>query len=262
MSETNLVVIARDVSSTLADGELTFLERRPIDVERARAQQRAYLDALARNGARVVVLPAEPEWPDAVFVEDTAIVVDELAVTTIPGSPSRRPEVISVADALARYRRVEFMRGPGTLDGGDVLRVERDLYVGISGRTTREGAEELRSILEPRGYSVYEVEVHGSLHLKTACTYLGRGAVLANREWIDASAFDRLEIVDVPAEEPWAANSLTVGGTCLVASCFPRTGELLASRGFEVEAVDISELQKAEAGLTCMSLLFQSPAPG
>jgi dimethylargininase len=252
-------VIVREVSPALASCALTYRAREPIDVELARAQHHGYAEALRRLGARVVALPAEPDLPDAVFVEDTAVVVDEVAVTTIPGSESRRMEVPSVADALARYRPVEFMVGPGTVDGGDVMRVGRTLYVGVSTRTSTEGACELRRRLAPYGYSVVEVDVGGSLHLKTACSFVGRGTVLANRNWFDAGRLDGLRVLDVEPTEPWAANTVRYGETVLASASAPVTCARLAAHGYAVLPVDISELQKAEAGLSCLSLILDAP---
>jgi dimethylargininase len=248
--------LAREVSPTLGDCELTFLDREPIDLERAAAQHRAYCELLAELGLRVVVLPAEPDLPDAVFVEDTSVALDEVAVVTLPGAASRRPEVVSMAAALRRYRPVEYMTGPGTLDGGDVMRVARTLYVGRTARTTDDGIADLRALVEPRGYEVVPVRVDGCLHMKSGCSYLGRGAVLANPAWVDASSFRDVEVIDVPESEPWAANTVAVRDTVVVSSAFPETRRLLEARGFAVRALDVSELHKAEGGLSCLSVLL------
>jgi dimethylargininase len=235
--------IMRGVSPSMSRCELTFVER---DV---RAM-------LGRLGVRAVVLPAEPRLPDSVFVEDVAVVLDELAVTTFPGSPARRPEVPAVADVLARFGPVEFMCGPGTLDGGDVLRMGRTLFVGLTRRTTAEGAAELDAIVSRFGYSVIGVPVAASLHLKTACSPIGRGVLLANRAWFEADRLAAYEILDVDPSEPWAANTLLLDDTVVLAASAPRTRDRLAAAGFTVEALDISEFQKAEGGLSCLSLLM------
>src|SRR5204863_2683547 len=138
-----LTAITREVSASISDCELSFHAREPIDVAKAIAQHKAYRDCLVDLGVRVVSLPAEPELPDAVFVEDPAVVVDEVAVISIMGVPSRRPEARSLADALSRYRPVKFLREPATLDGGDVLRVGRRVFAGLSRRTNREGIAQL-----------------------------------------------------------------------------------------------------------------------
>lgn len=251
------VALTRDVSATIGECELTFLDREPIDVERAVAQHRVYCEILADLGVRVVVLPAEPDLPDAVFVEDTTVALDEVAVVTLPGAASRRPEVISMAETLRRFRPVEYMLGPGTVDGGDVMHIGRTLYVGRTARSTDEGIEDLRRLVAPHGYRVEPVEVDGCLHMKSGCAYLGRNAVLANRQWVDVSAFGDAEIVDVAESEPWAANTLTIGDTVLLASCFPGTRAIVERRGFTVRPADISEFQKAEGGLSCLSVLLR-----
>jgi len=248
------IAITREVSPSIAACELSYLDREPIDVERATAQHRAYVECLSSLGLGVVVLPAQPALPDAVFVEDTAIVLDELAVVTFPGAESRRPEVLTIADALVRYRPLEFMPGPDTLDGGDVLRIGRTLYVGRTPRTSEGGIDWLRRTLAPHGYAVEGVDVSGCLHLKSGCSYVGRNTVLANRAWLDVDRIAGVEVLDVA--EPQAANTLLVGDTVLVSASFPETRARLESRGFAVRSLDISEIQKAEAGLTCMSLLL------
>lgn len=254
----SIVALTREPAASLAACELTYLERRPIDSGRAAAQHRAYREALEACGARVVVLPAIEDLPDSVFVEDTAVVLDELAVITRPGVESRRPEVEAVEPEVARLRpllaRVE---PPATLEGGDVLRAGRTLYVGLSPRTNASGVEALRAAVGPHGYEVVAVELRGCLHLKTGCASLGDDAVLVNTDWIDPRTFDGLEVLRVPAEEPFAANALRVGQTLCVGAQFERTAHVLARRGYDVRAVDVSEFAKAEAGLTCMSLLFR-----
>ena len=238
--------------------ELTYLERQPIDAALAAAQHRAYCDAHKACGARVVVLPAIEELPDSVFVEDPAVVLDELAVITRPGVESRRPETAAIEPEVARLRPVTArVEPPATIEGGDVLRVGRTLYVGLSPRTNPAGVGRLRELVAPHGYAVVAVELRGCLHLKTGCAALGGGAVLVNTDWIDPRTFRGLEVVSVPAEEPFAANALRIGRTVCVGAAFTRTARLLRARGLDVMPVDVSEFAKAEAGLTCMSLIFQ-----
>ena len=184
--------------------------------------------------------------------------VDEVAVLTRPLLPVRQREMESVAAALAAYRPRRFIREPGTLEGGDVLRIGRTLYVGLTQRTNRAGIEQLAGFLAPYGYEVWPVEVRGCLHLKTACTYLGRDTVLAAPESVETSELDGVEIVNVPGGEPGAGNALLIGETIVLPASFPQTRMLLEQRGFRVEAVDVSELQKAEAGVTCCSILLEN----
>ena len=255
-----LTAITREVSASLERCELTYLERQPINLALAKEQHRAYERALRSLGVDVVRLPALDDNPDAVFVEDGAVVLDEVAVVTNIGAPSRAGELESLAEALARYRPVCRLRAPATLDGGDVLRVGRTLYVGRSRRTNEEGIVQLRRIAEPHGYDVIAVPVRGALHLKTACTYLGRDTLLANPAWVDLTPRATTRVIAVPESEPWGASVLNVAGNLLMPSSYPRTRELLASHGFEARAVDLSELQKAEGGPTCLSLIFESRA--
>ena len=252
-----LIAITRAVSPALEKCELSFVARRPIDLARAKEQHRAYERTLESLGAHVVSLPAEPELPDSMFVEDPAIVLDELAVIFPLGTATRRAEAESLARELGRYRKLARVELPGTVEGGDVLRIGRELYVGRSRRTNAEGIRQLAAIAGPRGYEVISVAVNGCLHLKSAVTYLGERKLVANRAWFDAAAFAGYEWVDVAPEEPHAANALEMGGAVIFPAAFPRTRERIEKCGFRVISLDISELQKAESGLTCSSLIFE-----
>ena len=253
-----VTALTRAVSPSLVDCALTFRERTPIDVERAMAQHAAYEDSLRGLGVRVVSLPAEPDLPDAVFVEDTAVVVDELAVLAAPLLPSRRREVASMDAALAPWRRRAYIQGDGTLEGGDVMRIGRDLYAGRSARTNDAGIAQLAAHLEPLGYAVHAARFSDCLHLKSACTYIGRHTVLANRDWVDTGQFGGVDVIDVDPEEPGAANALLVDGHVVLPASYPLTRRRLTAAGFAVAAVDVSELQKAEAGVTCCSILLDA----
>jgi dimethylargininase len=252
------IALTREISPSLAHCELTHLPRETIDVDRARAQHRAYEDLLRAIGCDVRRLPAEPDLPDSVFVEDTAVVFHELAVVTRPGAASRREEVRSVAVTLASYRQLHRLQEPATLDGGDVLVVGRTVFVGLSSRTNEEGARQLAAAIEPQGYAVRPLTVRSCLHLKTAVTRVGPATVLLNPDWVDAQAFDAWERTLVHPEEPWAANALAVGGRVLYPAGFPRTRERLIARGLDVRDVDLSELAKAEGGVTCCSLVLEA----
>jgi dimethylargininase len=254
-----LIALTRGVSPTLGDCELQDLARQPIDIAKAIEQHRCYERCLAELGARVLSLPPDPRFPDGVFVEDPALVLNEIAVITRMGAESRRTEGQSIGAALASFRPVlHWLQEPATLEGGDVMRIGKTLYVGLSHRTNREGIAQLSDLLKPFGYAVTPVNVHGCLHLKSACCYLGRQTVLANRAWIDSSALDGFKVIDVPAEEPHSANVLRVGGTLVLPSAFPKTLELLENSGFQVRTIDVSEFAKAEGGVTCTSILFES----
>lgn len=253
-----LVAVTRPPTEALARCELTHLDRQPIDAGVALSQHRAYEACLSRLGAEVVSLAPEPDLPDSVFVEDVAVVLEEVAIITRPGAASRRRERASVADALARYRPVQRIRAPATLDGGDVLRVGSVLYVGASTRTNADGVAQLEQIAAPFGYDVCSVAVTGCLHLKSACSHVGDGIILVNRNWIDASLLRPASLVDVPLEEPAAANTVLVRDTVVLAAGFPRTLAVLESLDRKVKTVDLSELRKAEAGGSCMSLIFEA----
>ncbi len=258
------IAIVRRPAPTLADRcELTFLERTPIDFETLDRQHAAYRDALATAGARVIVLDAIASAPDSVFVEDTAVVLDEVAILARPGVASRKHEPALIEAALAaKRRRIERIEAPGTLDGGDVLVVGERMFVGLSGRTNQAGLESLAKIALRYGYRVTPVRVHGSLHLKTACTALDATTILLNPAWVDAAAFADFERIEVNAEEPFAANILPVGSVLIANAAFPRTLERVHAHarisGQRVVPVDMSEFGKAEAGLTCMSLVFSN----
>ncbi|MEP6471944.1 MAG: arginine deiminase family protein [Acidobacteriota bacterium] len=253
--------ITREVGTSLADCLLTFLEREPIDVEKAKAQHAAYDEALRRAGAEVEVLPADDELPDSVFVEDTAVVFDEAAVITRPGTPERQREVPAVEAALSRYRELRRITAPGTLEGGDVLRVGRAYYVGVTSRTNREGFEQFASIVREFGYRAIPVGVSGCLHLKSAVTALDEETLLLNPSWLDAAALPNVRRVVVPAEEPFGANSLVANGVVHLSARWKRTRELVEKAGFPVTPLDVSEFEKAEAGLTCLSLIFSAQRP-
>lgn len=262
------VAITREVSRTLTTCELTHLDRKPIDLERARAQHHVYLAALAEAGCRVEVLPEEPDYPDAVFVEDTAVVVDELAVLTVPGAPSRRGETATIGAALRRFQPLAELVPPATLDGGDVLLLGRQLYVGLSSRSNRAGVEQLRQHLAPFGYTVEGIELGACLHLKTAVTEVLPGVLLLNPDWVAPALFPDHEVVAVDPAEPFAANVLRIGHTLIYPQAFPRTAARLrstlagqlAANAVRLIEVAADELAKAEGAVTCCSLVF-SEAP-
>ena len=244
------------MSPRIADCELTHVTRVPIDHGRASTQHHAYCQVLAELGARVEWLEPLPLQADGVFVEDTAVVVDECAVIARPGVASRRPETASMAEALAKYRPIAHLDAGACLEGGDVMRVERTLYVGRSARTNDAGIAGLADALAPHGYQVRAVDLKGCLHLKTACTFVPPGFLLFNPDWIEASIFPALDAVEVNPDEPFGANTLTLGGVTLVGAQFPRTRERLEAAGVRTRAFDLSELAKAEGALTCSSVIF------
>ena len=251
------LAITRAVSPAFAECELSFVAREPIDLALAHVQHAAYNQVLRSAGCEVMQLPAEPAFPDSVFVEDTAIVLDDVAVITRPGAASRRGEVDSIARALRAHRPLLALEAPATLDGGDVMRVGRTLYVGESARSNRDGVAQLRGLLAPHGYAVETLPIAGCLHLKSAVTLVDDGVLLVQPEWIDVAKLDGFTLIEVDPSEPHAANALRIGDAIVYPTSFPRTQAKLAAAGIEVIAVDVSELQKAEGAVTCCSLVFE-----
>jgi dimethylargininase len=253
-----LIAITREVSRSIAQCELTHLSRVQIDLELARSQHQRYQKALVELGCEVVSLAEQPDLPDSVFVEDVAIVLDECAVITRPGAESRRPETESVASKLSEYRKLGFIEAPGSLDGGDVLRVGRRLFVGLSGRSNSAAVDQLRALIAPYGYEVKAVEVHGCLHLKSAVSQVAENTLLVNPRWVKPVDFGAVEWLEIDPAEEYAANTLLLGKSIIYPTSFPRTRQLLEQYGIPVLAVDVSELQKAEGAVTCCSLVFKS----
>jgi dimethylargininase len=256
MSMPAMLALVRDVSPQLAHCQLTHLERATIDTVRAVAQHRGYTQALQALGCRLEWLLPLPECPDGVFVEDTAVVLPEIAVISRPGAASRRAETASVAAALGHHRRVSRISEPGCLDGGDVLRIGRTLHVGVSGRTNEAGIAQLAQLLGAYGYRVEQVTLEGCLHLKSAGSFIPPDVLLVNPAWLEATTFAGLRVIAVDEREPHAANTLTIGDTTLVSAAYPRTCRRLVAAGVRTRSVEVSELHKAEGGLTCMSLLL------
>ena len=253
-----LMAITREVSAAFQACELTHLDRVPIDLDRAREQHAAYEWALVEAGCTVRRLDSSADMPDAVFVEDIAVVLDEGAVVCRPGAEPRRTETAGVLEALARHGRpAQHIKAPGTLDGGDVLVIGRQVFVGSSARTNRAGIDQLARMLEPVGYAVRVVPVRGCLHLKSAATALAPDTVLINRVWVPAYAFAGLSLLDIDPQEPYGANALAVADVVVYPSAFPRTRERLERRGLRVRPVDVDELQKAEGAVTCCSVIFE-----
>ncbi len=248
--------LIRPVSPAMTRCELTHLARSPVDVALAREQHRRYVEMLASLGCRIIELAAEPELPDSVFVEDTAIVLDEIALITRPGAESRRPETLSVAATLERYRPCAAITSPGTLDGGDVLRVGYRLFVGQSSRSNADGIRQLAAAAGPHGYEVMPVKVRGCLHLKSAVTQVGPDTLLINDDWVDRSAWPGMRFVAVAPDEPHAANALCIGDAVVHAESGPRTRARLEAAGLRVLPVDVSEMEKAEGAVTCCSVIF------
>jgi dimethylargininase len=253
-----LIAVTRVVSPALAECELTHLPRDPINVGKAIADHERYEAALRSLGARVVRAPEEPTLPDAVFVEDTALVLDEVAIITRPGAPSRRPETESMASVLSAYKPLQRIQPPGTLDGGDVLAVGRTIYVGLSSRTNHAGRAQLETFVREWGYEVLPVPIDGCLHLKSAVTQVADNLLLINAHWVRPECFASIEIMTVAPLEPAGANALRIGTAVIYPAHHPETAERLDRAGVRVVPVPCTELAKAEGGVSCCSVVFEA----
>lgn len=252
-----MIALTREVSPRITECELTHLARAPIDLARARAEHEAYEAALRGLGCEVQRVPAAPELADSVFIEDTAIVLDELAILCRPGAVSRRGETMAVGGVLRSLRPLMAILSPGTVDGGDVLRAGRRLFVGRSGRTNADGIKQLRALARSAGYEVIPVDFRGCLHLKTAATLVAPGLALINPDYVSAAALSPLDVLLIDPAEPMAANALLLGDEVVHPVEFPRTRALLESSGIRVRTVPAGELAKAEGGVTCCSILIE-----
>ena len=251
-----LIAITREVNTAIGDCELSFIPRVSIDIALAQQQHQHYQSVLSSIGCEIVVVPTEPDLADSVFIEDTAIVLDEIAVLLRPGAATRLPEVAGVESVLQQYRKLAAIQPPGTLDGGDLLRVDNMIFAGLSTRSNQNGIEQLRHIVMDYGFSVKTVKPTKCLHLKSAVSAVAPGMLLINPDWINGSAFGDYELIDVDKEEMHAANALLVGQSVIYPSSFPRTTDRLATRGINVVPINLSELQKAEGAATCCSLIL------
>lgn len=251
-----LQAITRKIGPNINACELTHLGRHSINIDKARAQHAEYEKLLADLGCELLSLSAELDLPDSVFVEDTAVVLDEAAIITRPGARSRRPETETIARALQGHRDLLYIEKPGTLDGGDVLLSGKTLYVGLTSRSNQAGCEQLGRLVAPFGYQVQGVEVSGCLHLKTAVTQVADNTLLLNPNWVDSNLFGLMRVLEIDPREPFAANALRIKSTVVYSSDHPWTRQQLEDEGVTVAALDVSELAKAEGAVTCCSLIF------
>jgi dimethylargininase len=253
---TGLIALTRAVSPTLEAALVSHVARQSIDMDLAVRQHAAYEALLTELGATVVPVPEAPDLPDAVFVEDCAVVLDEIAVVARPGARARLPEVDAVAATLARYRECAWVEGPGTLDGGDVLVLGQTIYVGRSSRTNDSGIDQLLAAVAPYGYAVLPVEFGGALHLKSVCTALEDETLFLDPRRVDVTQFRECEYLAVPGDEWPAVNTVLVHETVVMAAGYPEAVRLVESTGRAVRAIDISEFAKVEGGVSCKSILM------
>lgn len=251
------LAITRDVSPRFNECEITHIDRTPIDVQVARSQHHAYVQAIKELGYAVLELPAEPDLPDSVFVEDTAVVLPDVALITNPGADSRKPETGSIIQALRPYRELVFIEPPGSLDGGDVLVLGKNIFVGLSTRSNQAAVDQMNEKLGKYGYNTQGIELHDCLHLKTAVTRVDEKTLLINRKWVDMEHFEGFELIEVDESEPFAANCLPLGNAIIFPTAFPKTSAKLVARGYQLKPVLVDELAKAEGAVTCCSLIVE-----
>jgi dimethylargininase len=251
------IAITREISPRFAECEITHIERTPIDLGTARAQHYAYVNALRELGCDVMELPAEPDLPDSVFVEDTAFILPEVAVITRPGADARKPETESIVQVLTPLVKLVYVREPGTLDGGDVLVLGKKIYVGLSTRSNQAAVDQLNETLREYGYTVTGVTLQNCLHLKSAVTRVDDQTLLINKNWVDTSYFENFDLIEVNPFEPYAANCLPIGDSIIFPTAFPKTWAKLEAKGYKIFPVDVSELAKAEGAVTCCSLIIK-----
>ena len=249
------VAITRDVSPRFSECELTHIDRVPIDVHIAQSQHHGYVQALKELGCAVLELPAQADLPDSVFVEDTAVVLPEVALITQPGADSRKPETETIAEALRPYRELIFIESPGSVDGGDVLVLGKNIYVGLSTRSNQAAINQMNEKLGKYGYITLGLEMHDCLHLKTAVTRVDDKTLLVNHQWVDLENFEGFDLIHVDESEPFAANCLPVGDLIIFPVAFPKTAGKLMSRGYQIKPVVVDELAKAEGAVTCSLMI-------
>jgi dimethylargininase len=251
------IAITRAISPRFNECELTHIDRAPIDVALAQYQHKLYENALRVLGIEVLHLPAAKDLPDSVFVEDTALVLDEVALLTRPGADSRKPEVESIAQALSPYRALIRIEAPASVDGGDILQLGKQIYVGLSTRSNPEAIAQMQTALAPYGYRVQGVPLNGCLHLKSAVTQASPDTLLINPQWVEKSHFAGWKFIEVAPQEPSAANIVRVPGGAIYPAHFPRTQAKLTGQGIPLHIVPATEVAKAEGAVTCCSLIFQ-----
>lgn len=252
----NEFAIVRAIPDTFPDCVTSFQNTPEINVELARQQHESYCKTLERLGLTLIRLNADDALPDCCFTEDTAIVIDDLAIITYPGVPVRVAETMEMEKTLTLLKKMYHISPPATLDGGDVLKIDNNLFIGNSARTNEEGIRQVAAIVNPKGFEVIGVKLWNTLHLKSVCTYLGNGCILFAEGYLDDKIFSQYDKVIVPKEEQYCANCLVVNGTVLIPKGFPKTKSLIDAKGFSVIEMDTSEIEKADGALTCLSVIF------
>ena len=250
------IAITRKISPRFNECEITHIDRTPIDLDIARAQHGAYINALETLGCKIIELEEEPDLPDSVFVEDTAFILPEVGIITRPGADSRKPETKAIAQALSLHLPLLHITDPATVDGGDVLILGKNIYIGLSTRSSQAAIDQLQRLLDNYQYKVTGVQMHDCLHLKTAVTRVDDNTLLINRNWVDIQHFKDFKLVEIDASEPYAANCLPVNGSIIYPTSFPKTRAKLEAGGYKITPVTVDELAKAEGAVTCCSLII------
>jgi len=248
--------IVRTPCKNIVNGLTTANLGKP-DYEKALKQHSQYVEALKECGLEVIILEPDENFPDSTFVEDTALLTPHCAIITNPGAPSRQGEIVEIKEVLRRYfNNIEHINDPGTVDGGDILRVGSHFYIGISERTNSTGAQQVISILNKYGMSAATVSLKNVLHLKSGVSYLEKNNLVVSSEFIENTQFQSYNLIKVDQEESYAANCVWVNETVLIAKGFPKTKEAIEKAGYKTIEIDVSEFRKVDGGLSCLSLRF------
>ena len=252
-------VIVKTPCRKITDGITSAPELGKPDYELALKQHASYIEALKKCGVEVTVLPADENFPDSCFVEDTAVLTRKCAIITNPGAESRNREIESMIPVIKKFYPedcIEYIQAPGTLEGGDVMMVGDHFYVGKSARTNEEGIRQFIAILEKYGLTGSEVELTEVLHLKTGVNYIENNNMLVSGEFITKPEFEKYNRYEIPAEEAYAANCIWVNDKVIVPANYPTVKKIVEDLGYEVLTVDTSEFRKIDGGLSCLSLRF------
>lgn len=248
--------IVRTPSQSMINGITSAHLGRP-DYAKALMQHQDYIEALYECGLEVLVLDADENFPDSTFVEDVALCTQECAIITNPGAVTRNQEIHSIIPPLKKhYQQIEFIKAPGTVEAGDIMMVGEHFFIGLSERTNLQGAEQMITILNKYDYTSSMVTMKNFLHLKTGVNYLENNNILASGEFIEKAEFTPFNLSEIPEEEAYATNSVWINGTVLTPTGFPKTRLIIENLGYKVREVDVSEFQKLDGGLSCLSLRF------
>ena len=249
--------IVRRIPNSFKHCITTMENKVPINVEMARVQHQNYCEILESLGLQLIRLDADEDLPDCCFTEDTVIVMDEIAIIANPVMSSRKGELDEIINTLKPYRKLYQLQSPAYLDGGDVIQIDRKLFIGLSARTNMAAIEQVADWVAGYGYEVISVPVNNTLHLKSASTYIGMGTVLLSPENVDPIYFSKYQVIEVPSSESYCADALAVGNNVLIPEGYPGTKAKLIQHGFQVITLDVSEIKKADGALTCMSVIFR-----